>query len=236
MTITDYTLYHYDNSPLSQASRLTVDTARIPYTPVQVDLHDKPEYFAKEVNPEGKVPVLKLGRPEDKEAICLPESWAIARYVADVSGKLLPQDPLKRARIEILKARFEEKLYKPLYSFYSTFGSVERKKKIQEIREGLAHIEGLVKDQSPNGPYFLGEELSLADTMVTPPLASAFAYLSSALGSDLDLDQYPRLKAWVQTMKSLPEWSKVVSDDATFIKNTSAYVDYLEMVSRQTQV
>ncbi|KAI9225261.1 MAG: glutathione S-transferase [Piptocephalis tieghemiana] len=235
MTITDYTFYHYDSSALSQASRLVVDLARVPYTPVQVDLLDKPEYFAKEVNPEGKVPVLKLGRPEDKEAICLPESWAIARYVADVSGKLLPQDPLKRARVGVLKARFDEKLHKLFYAFYFAKNGAEKEKVTQEVRDGLAHIEGLVKDQSPNGPYFLGEELSLADPTITPLLACLFACSSPVLGVDIHQDQYPRLKSWIQAMKSLPEWSKAISDDATFIKNMSVLVKTFGDLSSQNE-
>ncbi|RKP14489.1 glutathione S-transferase [Piptocephalis cylindrospora] len=222
MTISQYTLYSYSTSPLSQAIHLTLELSKLPYRTVQIDLKDKPEWFVKEVSSEGKVPVLKLGKHEDQQAICLPESKAIARYIADVSGKLIPQDPLERAQIEVFGLRYAEKVMKNTYVFFAGAGNEEKEKATQGFKEGLAHIEGLLQNQSSKGPYFLGEELSLADTMAAPHLAINLAIMGPIHKVEIQMDKYPRISTWIQAMRNVPGWSTAVTDDATTIKNITA--------------
>jgi hypothetical protein len=52
--------------------------------------------YTTKVNPAGKVPVLQVG--SDEEGTKIPESHVILELVSDLfPGKLLPEDPLKRA-------------------------------------------------------------------------------------------------------------------------------------------
>lgn len=52
--------------------------------------------YAEKINPASKVPVLAVGSGDD--AVKIPESHVLLELVSDLfPGKLLPEDPLKRA-------------------------------------------------------------------------------------------------------------------------------------------
>ncbi len=56
------------------------------------------EDFIK-INPNSKIPaIIDLDGP-DGQAISIMESGAILLYLADKSGKLIPQDPVKRGEV-----------------------------------------------------------------------------------------------------------------------------------------
>ena len=64
---------------------------------IDIDLADKPDWFAK-ISPLGKVPLLLVAG--DDGEVALFESNVICEYIEDTQGgaKLHPQDPLTRAQ------------------------------------------------------------------------------------------------------------------------------------------
>ena len=69
-----------------------------PHTHIEIDLKNKPDWYASRVNPASKVPVLQLGADDAKGTVKVPESHVILELVSDLyPGQLLPSDPVLRA-------------------------------------------------------------------------------------------------------------------------------------------
>lgn len=76
-------------------------------TLIEIDLQNKPSWYASTVNPASKVPVLRLGKHEDSSAPTIPESHVLLELVSDLyPGKLLPNDPWARAEARYFIQRF----------------------------------------------------------------------------------------------------------------------------------
>jgi len=88
---------------------LALREAQASYTPFQIDLKDKPEWYAPRVNPASKVPALTYGGPHTPPSVPssasqkITVSLVLLVFVADLfpHSSLLPKDPVQRA-----KARF----------------------------------------------------------------------------------------------------------------------------------
>ncbi|KAG5644886.1 hypothetical protein DXG03_007438, partial [Asterophora parasitica] len=84
---------------------LALEEAGISYSRFEIDLQNKPEWYAPLVNPASKVPAIAYGGPPvdpsqpSPESEKIVESLVLLEFVADISGKLLPQDPVQRAKV-----------------------------------------------------------------------------------------------------------------------------------------
>ncbi|KAG0698054.1 thioredoxin-like protein [Suillus ampliporus] len=101
------TLYSHKLSPYSHRIELALAEANVEYKAYQVDLFDKPKWFAAKVNPIGKVPAIAYGGPDvdpsDPSPLSfkLTESNVILQFVAELypESGLLPKDPVERAKV-----------------------------------------------------------------------------------------------------------------------------------------
>ncbi len=84
-------------------------------TLIEIDLQNKPSWYASTVNPASKVPVLRLGKHDDSAAPTVPESHVLLELVSDLHpGKLLPSDPWARAEARYFIQRFVDVSARPL--------------------------------------------------------------------------------------------------------------------------
>eukprot|EP01147_Barroeca_monosierra_P001055 gene1055-4287_t len=108
---------------------------------------DKPVWY-KGVNPFGTVPCLYV----DGHRIC--ESIIVAQYINEVSeGKLMPHNPIKRADLQLLIQLWGDKIIGGLYTVLRTI------------------------DPHEDGPFFLGNELSMLEIAIMPFLGRFYALL-----------------------------------------------------------
>ncbi|KAF9467508.1 hypothetical protein BDZ94DRAFT_1280206 [Collybia nuda] len=103
--IEQLTLYTAKIRPYSQRAELALEEPRLSFTRFEVDLQNKPEWYASKVNPASKVPAIAYGGPKTApdqpllESQKITESLILLEFVADISAKLLPKDPVQRARV-----------------------------------------------------------------------------------------------------------------------------------------
>ncbi|KAK4055760.1 hypothetical protein OIV83_000307 [Microbotryomycetes sp. JL201] len=157
-------LYSAKICPWAQRATLALQETGASYEHVEIDLANKPSWYGS-VNPALKVPVLQLG--EDNK---IPESNVIMELVSDLyPGKLLPEDPIKRAEARYFVERFNQVVSTPWYSVL--LRSDEQAAKCLVI--GIKEVQGFLQKNS--GPYAMGDKLTLADIGVWPFVARIFA-------------------------------------------------------------
>jgi len=145
--------------PFSQRVLLTLEEKKVPYKPHHINFNDKPKWFT-EVNPEGKVPVVKF---DDK-------------WVSD-------SDMI----VGILEEKYPEPSLKTPPEFASVgskiFGSFVTFLKSKDPNDGseealLNELKALNEHLKAHGPYIAGDKITAADLSLAPKLY----HLKVALG------------------------------------------------------
>ncbi|MGI8931838.1 MAG: glutathione S-transferase family protein [Sphingomicrobium sp.] len=153
--------------------------------------------FLRDVNPNGRIPVLQVG---DR---LLPESNAACFYLADGSN-LIPEDRFDRA--DMLRWMFWEQYnHEPNIAtlrFWLRFVGTEalsaaQRMQIKAKREaGLAALDVMDRHLATRD-WLVGGRLSIADICL-------FAYTHVADEADFDLEAYPAIVGWMERIMTMP--------------------------------
>ncbi|QFI55017.1 glutathione S-transferase family protein [Aeromonas simiae] len=176
---------------------IALEELGLPYNVIPLDLsaleQKKPEFLA--INPNGRIPAI-VDRDNDDFAVF--ESGAILIYLAEKSGKLLPQDP-KRCSQALQWLMFQMGGVGPMMGqanvFYRYFpekipAAIERYQKegrrLFEVLDGhLAHHE------------YLADEFSIADIATWP-------WVRIHDWSGISIEGLVHLQAWMARMAARP--------------------------------
>jgi len=193
-------LISFKTCPFVQRAVITLKHKNIDFDITYIDLADPPDWFL-EMSPLGKVPVLKV----DDEILF--ESAVINEYLDEITGgELQPKDALARARNRAW-IEFASNMIGNLYMMKMS-KDLERYEKYRNLLVSqLQRVEKHLGD----GPWFNGEQFTLADTAFAP----LFRQDSVAGGklSVIDADSMPKVSAWAQRLLALPEVRDSVVDE-----------------------
>lgn len=202
-------LYFAKASTFSQRTRVVLLEKGIDFSSTEIDLQNKPDGYTQ-ISRYGKVPAIKHGDIE------IYESAIINEYLDEVFPEppLLPHDPgtkaIARIWIDYANTRFVPAFNK----FLRGKDAQEQGQGQREFLEALLYIEqeGLGK-LSGNGPYWLGEQLSLVDISFYPwferlPLLEHFRNFTLPT-------ETPRLQKWWNTLR-LRESIRAVENPTSF--------------------
>lgn len=191
-------IYSASVCPYAQRSRLTLLEKGIDFNLIEIDLRHKPAGFTQ-ISPYGKVPVIKCG--DDR----VWESTIINEYLEEKFPEpaLMPKQPGQRALariwIDFANTKFTPAFYKLLLSQ----DSQDQEAWAAELHRHFLFMEteGLGQ-QSGDGPYWLGEALTLVDLSFYPwfeRLPALEHYRGVALPPDC-----ARLRHWWVAMQTRP--------------------------------
>eukprot|EP00762_Andalucia_godoyi_P008355 ANDGO_07319.mRNA.1 Glutathione S-transferase L1 len=207
-------LYTARICPFAERARLVLSHKDIEHECVEIDLQNKPAYFSVDVNPRGTVPALQ------HDGFTLYESSICAEYLDEAfpnpEKDLMPADAKSRGRIRLLINICNNDFVDAFYA--NLFKSSEETQK--DFEEALAQVETLI-----DGPFFLGNRISLADFCFVPfferiCLQSEFAKLDENWA-----DKYPRIKEWMARMEELEACKKERLERDELV---TAYRSYIE--------
>ncbi|WP_193199162.1 glutathione S-transferase family protein [Nostoc sp. MG11] len=179
-------LYFAKASTFSQRTRVVLLEKGIDFTPVEIDLQNKPDGYTQ-ISHYGKVPAIKHGDVE------IYESAIINEYLDEVFPKppLLPRDPAAKALARIWIDYANTRLVPAFNKLLRGKNSQEQEQGRREFTEALLYIEqeGLGK-----GNYLLGDQFSLVDISFYPwferlPLLEHFHKFTLPA-------ETPRLQTW----------------------------------------
>ncbi|KAI8971297.1 hypothetical protein BD414DRAFT_500867 [Trametes punicea] len=172
-------LYTAKICPYAQRVEIALQEAKAPHIQYQIDLQNKPEWYAPKVNPASKVPAIAYGGPDvppdqpSPESVKLAESLILVEFVADLfpHSAILPTDPVRRAKARFFVDGVSTKWVPKWHSF------LQGKTSVDDLYEAVEYLQGLLPEQG----YAVGE-YSLADIAITPFLARARVALLNDLG------------------------------------------------------
>ena len=197
----DFELISFKLCPFVQRAAIILLFKKIPFRTSYIDLANPPDWF-RAISPFGKVPVLRLD-----ETTVLFESSVINEYLDEVTpGRLLPEDPLERARargwIEFTSACL---WHCRDFSLAADAEALDRE--VAQLETKLDRLEAV---KAP-GRFFLGEDFSLVDGAAAP-LFVRLAYFQSHFPV-MDEARFPALTAWSATLRDLPAVTQSVIPD-----------------------
>jgi glutathione S-transferase len=193
-------LISFKTCPFVQRAVITLKHKHIDFDITYIDLAEPPDWFL-ELSPLGKVPVLKV----DDEVLF--ESAVINEYLDEITGgELQPSEPLARAKNRAW-IEFASNMLGNLYMMKMS----KDEERYNKYRDSLVSQFHRIEERLGDGPWFNGEEFSLADTAFAP-LFQQNSVAGNKL-SVLDPESMPKVNAWAQRLLALPEVRDSVVDE-----------------------
>ncbi len=200
-------LVSFKTCPYVQRSRITMLHKGVDHAVTYIDLADPPQWF-KDISPLGKVPVIRV-KQGDKEDV-LFESAVINEFVDEISadkGRLMPEDPIQRATTRAW-IEFGSNCLVDFYQASIAKDEETHLGHVKALNEKLSRLEAQLV-----GPFFLGDEFTLADAALAPMLMRFDWFEAHA--PNFTLSTFPKLSAWRDTLLALdavknsivPEWA-----------------------------
>jgi len=183
--------------PYVQRAAIALHEKGVPLERVVIDLANKPRWFL-DISPLGKVPLLKVRRPDGSEAV-LFESNVICEYLEETQpgARLHPEDPLARAEHRAWM-EFGSAILADLWGYETTQDATVFEQKRLALAAKFERLEATLGD----GPYFAGSSFSLVDAVFAP----VFRYFEvfDAISDSRVFDGKSRLNAWRQALAARP--------------------------------
>ncbi|KAK5996938.1 Glutathione S-transferase omega-1 [Cladobotryum mycophilum] len=223
--------------PFVQRSWITLEEKKIPYQYVEINPYKKEPEFLK-LNPRGLVPTLAV--PFDsvgKEQKPLFESTIICEYLDDAYSdetkygpRLLPTESYERARARLWIDHIGTRIIPAFYKFLQH--TPEKDYTIEKAREELhGHIKTLVAAMDPEGPWFLGKDISLVDITLAP-WAKRLFLLDHYKAGGLQIPEqggedgvWTRWAAWTKAVHERQSVKDTWSDEEQYIGAYKRYAD-----------
>ena len=198
----EYQLYCFAQSGNAYRCALMLNLIGADWAPIWVDFFKggetrTPKYRA-DVNEMGEVPVLVHGARK------LTQSGVILTYLAERSGKFLPQgedERLEALRWIIFDNQKVNGFLGP-FRFLKNFARAAAEPEVLKFLKGRIDASLAIVDKRLAGRAFiLGERPTIADIS----LCAYLYYPAEEFGFDIRAT-YPNITAWLDRIKALPRW------------------------------
>ena len=192
---------HYWTTPNGHKITMFLEEAAVPYTihPVNIGKGEqfKPEFLA--ISPNNRIPAIVDQKPKDGGApISVFESGAILLYLADKTGRFIPQDP--RGRVTATEWLFWQMGgLGPMAGqnhHFKTYAQETLQYAIDRYVNETNRLYGVL-DKRLEGRDFVAGEYSIADMACYP-------WIVPHERQGQNLDDFPNLKRWFEAIKARP--------------------------------
>jgi glutathione S-transferase len=209
-----------------------------------VNPYHKPESLLK-LNPRGLVPTLSVPYGKDSSAPKpLYESTVVLEYLEeafpDQKPRFLPDDAYDRARsriwIDYVTSRIIPAFHRFLqYQPAEGASAEEAAEGLVRVRnEFLKHLKEWTKEMHPEGPYFLGKEISLPDLALAPWAVRLWVFdhfKTGGLGlpeegkGGQDEEVWQRWRKWLKAIESRRSIQETTSEKEYYLPIYQRYAD-----------
>lgn len=186
-------------TPNGKKVSVMLEEVELPYEvhPINIAKGDqlKPEYLA--INPNNKIPAIIDTDGPGGKPLKLFESGAILMYLAEKTGKFLPQEMTKRYEV-IQWLMFQMGGVGPMFGQANYFFRLEEKVPFaidRYYKEAIRLYK--VLEQTLGQRSYLAGDYSIADIATYP-------WVGRHDGHNVKLEEFPNVKRWFETISQRP--------------------------------
>jgi len=206
-------LYSMRFCPYVERAVIALELKKIPYEVVNINLQEKPEWYFV-TNPLGKVPAL------EQDGKIIYESLVCVDYLDETfnTGKsILPKDSYERAKQRMLL----ERLSGLSTALYQWVFNRQDQTAAGKLTDAIDLYEKLLQQS-----YFAGEQVGYVDYMAWPWVERLSA-VEVVSGGELGVtpSKHPKLAAYIERMKAIPEIKTFLLDGHTHTKFIQSRLD-----------
>jgi GSH-dependent disulfide-bond oxidoreductase len=199
-------------TPNGVKASIMLEEIGLPYEPHRIDFgkNDQmsPEFLS--LNPNNKIPAILDPDGPGGKPLALFESGAILLYLAEKTGKLMPQDPAGRYET-IQWLMFQMGGVGPMFGqvgFFHKFAGKDyedkrpRDRYVAEARRLL----GVIEKRLEQGPWIMGEDYTIADIATFPWIRNLGGFYEA--GELVGLSNFPNVNRTVEAFTARPAVSR----------------------------
>ncbi|HDR9482142.1 TPA: glutathione S-transferase family protein [Burkholderia aenigmatica] len=193
-----------DSSPNGFKATIALEELVLPYrlhhVRIEAGEHQQPDFLA--LNPHGRIPVIT----DDDTGITLFESAAILLYLAEKTGRLLPQEPA--ARWEAIKwLQFHSSSVGPIIGqrvHFELFAEEKIPAAIERYRRLTEGVFAVLDSHLARRPYLAGDDYSIADI-------AHFGWTHIARIIGFDFGRHRHMSVWHERVAQRPAVRKGIT-------------------------
>jgi len=218
--------------PLRAASLARARRKKIQYQYIEVNPYHKPKSLL-DLNPRGLVPTLQYHNKPLYESTVLCEF--LEEVYPDHPPRLLPAEPYDRARTRIWTDFVTSRIIPSFHRFLQYQPARDGAEGLQKAREEfLGYLKEFTAEMDAEGPYLLGEELSLIDIVIAPWAVRLWVFdhfKDGGLGvpeegkGGEDEKIWARWRKWLASIESRKSLKETTSDREHYLPIYQRYAD-----------
>jgi GSH-dependent disulfide-bond oxidoreductase len=199
-------------TPNGVKASIMLEEAGLPYEPhlVSFESNDQlsPEFLS--LNPNNKIPAILDPDGPDNKPLALFESGAILIYLADKSGKFLPQDAGRR--YETLQwLMFQMGGIGPMFGqlgFFHKFAGKDYEDKRPRDRyvAESKRLLNVLEQRLAQGEWLMGDEYTIADIATFPWVRNLIGFYGA--GELVGIENFPNVQRTVERFAARPAVAK----------------------------
>lgn len=193
---------YYWTTPNGHKITLFLEETGLPYRihPINIGKDEQFQPHFLKIAPNNRIPAIVDHAPADGgEPLSLFESGAILLYLAEKTGRFIPQD--LRDREETLQWLFWQMGgLGPMAGqnhHFNRFAPEKVPYAIQRYVKETARLYGVLDKRLADRPFVAGAEYGIADMAIYP-------WIVPHSFQEQDLDDFPNLKRWFQSIQARP--------------------------------
>ncbi|WP_342244232.1 glutathione binding-like protein [Pseudomonas sp. OTU5201] len=193
---------YYWTTPNGHKISLFLEETGLPYRvhPINIGKDEQFQPHFLKISPNNRIPAIVDQEPaDDGEPLSLFESGAILLYLAEKTGRFIPQD--LRGRQECLQWLFWQMGgLGPMAGqnhHFNRFAPEKLPYAIQRYVKETARLYGVLDKRLADRSYIAGSEYSIADMAIYP-------WIDRHLWQEQNLDDFPNLKRWYLDIQARP--------------------------------
>ena len=157
-----------------------------------------PEFLS--LNPNGKIPSIIDPNGPGGKPLALFESGAILLYLAEKSGKFLPQDPALRYET-IQWVFFQMAAVGPMFGqlgFFHKFAGreYEDKRPLERYKNESKRLLGVLESRLDGRDWIMGQDYSIADISLLGWVRNLIGFYEAR--ELVEFDSFPRVGQWLE--------------------------------------
>ncbi|CAI0772127.1 glutathione S-transferase N-terminal domain-containing protein [Serratia grimesii] len=174
----------------------------LPYEPHLIDIGKNetwtPEFLS--LNPNGKIPSIIDPDGPDGKPLALFESGAILLYLAEKTGKFLPQDPALRYET-IQWVFFQMAAVGPMFGqlgFFHKFAGreYEDKRPLERYKNESKRLLGVLESRLEGRDWIMGQDYTIADISLLGWVRNLIGFYEAR--ELVEFDSFPRVGQWLE--------------------------------------